>query len=299
MTKMKCFLCRINYCKEESHIISKFAYKWLKDTSVTNYIRMGGNVNVRVQDGIKIKLLCEECEDLFNKWETTFANKIFYPLHKSNKFKVNYKDWLSKFAVSISWRVLIFHKMHSKFFKTFTDDSKQFIDRALELWGNFLLGKKNDIGKFDQHLFIISGISLGSNIDSMPININRYLLRSVDCTIAYSPEMSLVYTKMGMIIILGFIQGLKQTDWKNTKLRISNGIIESHDNEYYLPDYIINFILKRADQVCKVQKGISKKQKEAINQTIRKDMIRAEKSESIKALELDVKLFGNKVFDND
>jgi len=114
MTKTECYLCNTNYCKQNSHIIPKFIYKWLKDTSATGYIRKGENVNIRVQDGLKIKLLCNECEKSFNKFETIFANKIFYPFHNSKNVKVNYKDWLFKFSVSVSWRVLVFHKLNSK-----------------------------------------------------------------------------------------------------------------------------------------------------------------------------------------
>src|SRR3989338_10236365 len=104
--KMICKLCGINDELQNSHIIPSFIYRWLKETSGTGFLRFGQTPNKRVQDGLKDYLLCSSCEGLFQKWETEFANKIFYPIVKNREIRFYYESWLLKFAVSLSWRVL-------------------------------------------------------------------------------------------------------------------------------------------------------------------------------------------------
>ena len=56
-----CKLCHSQKTLRKSHIVPKFVSHYLKETSLTGYLRMSSNINKRVQDGIKIKLLCDEC----------------------------------------------------------------------------------------------------------------------------------------------------------------------------------------------------------------------------------------------
>jgi hypothetical protein len=102
----KCALCNKVTELEESHIIPKFVFKWLKETTPTA-IRNLGTPNKRVQDGFKEYLLCHECEDLFNKWETKFCEQVFLPIH-DKPAPIKYGPWALKFAVSVSWRVLTY-----------------------------------------------------------------------------------------------------------------------------------------------------------------------------------------------
>ena len=104
----KCQLCGKKRDLKESHMIPSFVYKWLKASSGTGHIRFGGTPNLRSQDGYKVYLLCGSCEDLFNTWETTFANLIFHPLNKGEASSFKYGPWMLKFAVSVSWRVLTY-----------------------------------------------------------------------------------------------------------------------------------------------------------------------------------------------
>jgi len=74
-----CRLCRATKELQESHILPGFVFRWKKETSATGYLRFGQQPNLRVQDGVKLHLLCRECERRFNNWETEFANRIFTP----------------------------------------------------------------------------------------------------------------------------------------------------------------------------------------------------------------------------
>jgi len=140
---------------------------------------------------------------------------------------------------------------------------------------------------------------MASKVDDLTENINRYLLRSVDCTLVFSDKELIVYTKMGSLFILGFIHILKPRDWKSSKLRIINGVFKSHGTSYSLPDYFGNFINQRAGQILELESGISKTQQEKIYESILKDMDRAEKSDTLAAIMLDTDLFGNSAFNEE
>src|SRR5450432_628305 len=93
---------------ELSHLVSKFAYRWLKQSSATGYLRYGPEMNRRAQDGLKDYFLCSDCEDRLSREESVFADKIFYPFVSDNSLSVNYEEYALKFAVGASWRVLAY-----------------------------------------------------------------------------------------------------------------------------------------------------------------------------------------------
>ncbi len=101
-----CQLCLKKKDLQKSHIIPKLIFTWLKKNSATGNMRSLKSPNLRIQDGIKIKLLCVDCEQLFSTYEKQFAENFFFPYHKDPSVVVNYSEYLSKFSTSLSWRVL-------------------------------------------------------------------------------------------------------------------------------------------------------------------------------------------------
>ena len=75
----KCKLCNENKGLCDSHILPKFFFNWLKNTSATKLLRIADNPNKPVQDGVKRKLFCLDCEERLNKLETYFSNTFFHP----------------------------------------------------------------------------------------------------------------------------------------------------------------------------------------------------------------------------
>ena len=71
-------------------------FKYLKKTSI-GALRSIHNPNKVVQDGEKHYLLCGDCEDLFNKYETIFANTFFHPYMSNNVKEFNYDSDLYYF----------------------------------------------------------------------------------------------------------------------------------------------------------------------------------------------------------
>ena len=199
-----CHLCEQKATLKLSHVIPRFVWKRFKHTSPTGLIRFGLNPNKLEQDGYKIYLLCECCEQRFNRYETTFAEEIFIPLHEEQDSKFRYGPWLEKFAVSISWRVLTFLKLKNAL-SSFPSNLIPAIDRALRTWKDFLLDRRENPGRFEQHMVPLGPIIKNNDMD-MPPNMNRYFLRSVDIDVAHSPIAVFVYTKMCRILLMGFIE---------------------------------------------------------------------------------------------
>ena len=108
MPIIPCRLCGETKELQESHILPGFVCRWMKETSATSYLRFGQQPNLRVQDGIKLHLLCADCEQRFNHWETQFANRIFHPMIQGNTPSASYGAWLLLFCASVSWRALVY-----------------------------------------------------------------------------------------------------------------------------------------------------------------------------------------------
>lgn len=98
----RCALCAESSDLQQSHIIPKFVFKWLRETSATHHFRFSQKPNLRVQDGLKPRMLCQKCEQLFSSWENEFSKNCFVPLNSGNNRKISYGPWMLKFATSVS-----------------------------------------------------------------------------------------------------------------------------------------------------------------------------------------------------
>ena len=293
--KRICKLCGINDELQNSHIIPSFIYRWLKETSGTGFLRFGQTPNKRVQDGLKDYLLCSSCEGLFQKWETEFANKIFYPIVKNREIRFYYESWLLKFAVSLSWRVLTILKEKNTL-SNFSQNLQTETDLALKKWSDFLLNKELNPGKYQQHMLPLDAIRKHS-FDSLPSNINRYFLRVVDIDAASNMKEGFVYIKLPRILLVGFIHIEKPRQWENTIIHIKNGTLGA--DRYVLPKYIANYLLKQANKTQSISKKITEKQQNKIAESYKKNLDRFSNSDIFQALQRDVELFGeNEVFDS-
>ena len=169
-----CALCGQESPLRSSHIVPRFVFEWLKETSGTGHIRFAENVNLRVQDGWKPKLLCATCEQMFGQWEKMFAERVFVPFNRGDADRFRYGTWMLRFAVSVSWRVLTAFK--------FMDGLKDFppaiisaADAALSQWKEFLLDVKPNPGRFEQHILPVDVLA-NSTIPGTPPNMSRYLV---------------------------------------------------------------------------------------------------------------------------
>ena len=75
---MKCKLCHNENALCNSHIVPEFLFKTLYSKEKHQFVQVDGTPKVRKwQKGFREKLLCRDCEDKLNKWETYAAQVLF------------------------------------------------------------------------------------------------------------------------------------------------------------------------------------------------------------------------------
>ena len=292
--RSQCRLCKQETELKESHIIPRFVYQWLKDSSVTGHLRFGETVNKRVQDGTKTYLLCRDCEKLFGVWENNFFQKIFLPLHE-DKAMNTYGPWLLKFSVSVSWRVLTYFKDFLDL-NHFSQDMLRCADNTLDVWRDYLLDKRPNTGNCEQHVLPFRGFIADKSDPELPSNFNRYISRSIDIDAACSKTQAYVYAKMCRILLIGFIEMNHRERWRNTKIHVKQGTLEKQ--HYKIPIEIRNFMYYKARKMQKISRTMSTRQWNTIGKDYRRNMNRFSNSEMFNAINHDYFLFGNDAFDD-
>jgi hypothetical protein len=230
-----CGLCKKKVPLCESHILPKFLGREMKRiTSSKTIVDPLKPSKSKAQDLVKVKLLCSDCEGLFSKWEDQFRRNFI----KNQIAPVEYEDWLLKFAVSVSWRVLTYLKYVeddgkfdnttkiSKFYETpLESEFHQDADDALETWRQFLLRERGNIGHFHQHFLIMSG-------KNFPHEHNN----AVGFTMFKDGELIVTNAFLFQFIILGLIKTSGKYTWKNTEIDSTKGwvgITQSIPKEYF------------------------------------------------------------------
>lgn len=283
-----CALCGHDAELRDSHIVPSFVFRWLKESSATGFLRFRPALNKRVQAGLRITLLCSTCEQRFSQWEKRFAEEIYAPLNHGKTARFSYGSWLSKFCVSISWRVLKFLRRDK--LAHFSPAMIEAADTALTAWRSFLLEESPHPGKNQQHMLLLDLVH-EHTFSEIPPNLNRYILRSVDIDAACTSKEAFVYSKMGRVVLIGFIRMANPQHWQGSLIHVNNGAIGSQ--KYTLPDYFGRYLFERAKRADGFYEKISSRQAERISRDYRKDMDRAVASETWRALDQDVRLVGS------
>lgn len=266
----KCRLCYRTAELQLSHVVPAFVIRWLKRTSMSP-LRSGAEPNVRKQDGPKAHLLCRECEQIFQKWETPFAEQIFAALHRPDDQlpdKLPYQDWALRFAVSVSWRALALFTEHERFPQIPISD-QQLLQKAFSTWSQFLRDERPNPGEFEHHLLSFSGVRRTSHEASS--FLNRYILRSVDLDLVECDGAYIVFTKLGRIFLFGLIpRRATASGWSNvTKLRLRKGEILLR-GAINVPQAVLEFINDRAEKGRAEIASMSPRQKQKVKDGVLK-----------------------------
>lgn len=290
---MICSLCQNERELCESHIIPQFAFDWLKRSSATGYLRRTGVINRRVQDGQKQKLLCGSCETRISRYESLFAREVFHPLHTNEELRLSrgpwfrYDAWFMKFAVSVSWRALIF-LLQRDTPRHFSEQQLKLASDALSKWRSFLLDLTDNPASFEQHV-ILMDVMADHTINDLPKNMNRYFLRTIDFDLARSERSAFVFVKMCRVMIFGFIQNDPKEIWEGTRLRVRKG--EVGGKNMRLPGSLLNYLKARAKHVGETEAKISDRQLDKIHADTVKAGDRAIESETLAVTLHDEEMF--------
>lgn len=214
----KCRLCDKPTNKLiDSHIIPSFVGKWLKETSVTGYLRQPHNANLRAQDIMKIKLLCKDCEVALSIDEKLFSQNIFIPyvtkeldewaVARGDIKYFEYDKWLTNFVIGLQWKALITHPDLSdiSYLDDCTKEAYSYkIKSTLKSWSKYLLGESSYAGSSNHYIIFLQNLIAGKGTlpDRISDKVNMYLIRSVDTTLALSQKSVYLYTKLGPIVII-------------------------------------------------------------------------------------------------
>ena len=229
-----CALCLKDKELAESHVIPSFIINWLKETSVTGFIRDPRHKNRRIQDGYKLPLLCYDCEGIISTYENSFNLKIFQVFIKQyldlsgriiKDGYLHYEEWLEKFIISIAWR-----SFKSNFYINYPEGfSKSMIDRIdslLERWRKYLLGESNYYGNITNYLLFLRNIHEGTG--DLPEDISpkiiHYLMRTIDGALIMEENSIIDMTKLGPIMLLTAIYPNKIIGYPNSIISKSGQI---------------------------------------------------------------------------
>jgi hypothetical protein len=196
-----------------SHLIPRFAVKWLKKTSATGYLRslLSGK---RQQETKRQYLLCSQCEQLLGRDEKRFSERIFIPYQAEPRpTSFAYEEWLQRFLVGLHWRALVTSD-------PVPEKVRPVFAAAVERWRQYLLGQVPDPGATEFHLQFVDVID--HSTFSAPKKINWYMARAFDATPIFTPSGydALFYVKLPRLILLAFIspRDPKEEDWNGTQV---------------------------------------------------------------------------------
>ena len=289
----QCALCAGSSDLQASHIIPGFVIDWFRETSATGHFRFSQSPNRRVQDGLKPRMLCWNCEQLFSSWEAKFAGQCFVPINDGRVSNVTYGPWMLKFVTSVSWRVLRMFAANGSL-SGFPKHVESQINDALHEWAQFLLGHRPDPGPHEQHMFVVDVVE-GTSITNAPPNISRYLARAIDLDVARNQDSAMSYAKMGKFVLFGFVAMKYPRRWKGTRLNVQQGRFGERDIE--LPSGVRDFIFERARLAAEKYSQVSERQQTKIRQSYERDLDRAARSETFRAMHHDVLMFGSGAFE--
>ena len=260
-----CALCKIDRPLKESHIIPKFVFDRIKPNSPTGYLRGGFlDVNRRMQDGDRVKMLCNDCEQRFSQTERNFADKVFKPYHESGITSFAYGPWLSYFINSVNWRTLRLDNIGFRSQKKWSHETLSVLNNAETILADFLLGKRPDIGDMENHILPMFEITHGSSQLEEPnfwFRVTAFGYTFFDLAV----DGYYVYANLSGVLIFTIIRKGKKDIWNNTLVQLNDGSIKQPPIRISSP--LMFHMINHLTQCSKVQ--ISQAQKDKIIESLK------------------------------
>lgn len=257
-----CAFCGTKAELRQSHVLPAFVFRWLRSRSGKGYIRHTESPNRRVQDGLKLPWLCEICEGHFGKYEAAFAAKVFHPCHDA-KYRIPYKEWMLKFCVSVSWRVLKYARGRN-IGAQYSDEQNRLMDEADARWRAFLNDQVPHPARFEQQLIIFDFVK-DTTIADLPNNFNRFMTGAVTLDIVGSERSLMTFAKMGRFMIFGIIQK-GPNRWEGTKIHVKDGILQP--GKFIIPAGLLELFRDKANYSRVSMTQISDRQRAKIDKNI-------------------------------
>jgi hypothetical protein len=179
-----------------------------------------------LQDAKKVRLLCNDCEELFSGYEKIFAEKVFIPYHDQGVRSFDYGPWLLKFAVSLVWRAIA--KENGSGWEAEPEMGAQ-VEEAAQVWADFLLGKRADTAPYEHHFVLWDPQTMGMSgeVEKVPDHVFWYILRHLDATTIWSDKTKVLYgySKLPQMLFFSGINPKKPANIKGTLIKKKVGTI--------------------------------------------------------------------------
>jgi hypothetical protein len=134
-----------------------------------------------------------------------------------------------------------------------------------------------------------------STVPNTPTGVNRYILRSVDTDVVTGDRTALVYTKLPRIAVVGFIEMPgSRNRWQGTRVTSGRGTIMPR--KFVIPQSFGAYMMDKARLGQTALASMSDRQKALVSADTLKNLDRTATSESIRAMNADVRLFGRAAF---
>jgi len=289
---MKCALCQQERRLVDSHMVPGFVFRWLRESSPTGHMRGSQKPNKRIQDGPTKKLLCEECETLFSQWEKQFAERIFLPIHQNATSPLPYEDWALKFAVSMSWRALIWPEEGR--LSHLSEMQRAAADKAAETWRQFLVEERENPGPYEQRVIPLDVLE-GHDTPGLSPFMNRYLLRVVVADVVTGARTTFTYSKLCRVLILGFVDVSDRRKWVGGKLNVKRGAVGGAIG-YEWPSGFFDYINESANAAGAALGSMSDRQTAKLTEVLMENIDSVAKSEVFRAMRKDVEFSGRRAF---
>ncbi len=275
----KCALCGDEAKLRDSHIIPRFVFKHLKKSGASPFLRGYENPNERIQD-YNEKLLCPDCEQHLNKFESPVAGYIYHPYQREDSTTFSHDDWLHRFHISLNWRLI--HSDLSEW-ESLPQHQREAVEDARDIWHDIIL---NDApvhkDPFTHHMVLLSDLELRTDPSELPDRWEFYRDRAIDATVVHGARTH-YYVKLPKIALITCIQPPHFAGFSNTEIEESGRI----RTPQRIPRDIENFLVQRGTLVLErtaseeSQEKILERMLENPEQTLESDSFRAH-AESMK-----------------
>lgn len=233
----ECALCGNESELRDSHIIPRFVFKHLKKSAASPFLRKYENPDERVQD-YNEKLLCPDCEQHLNKFESPVAGYIYHPYQRGDSTSFSYDDWLHRFIISVNWRLT--HSDLSEW-KNLPEHQREAVKDARDIWHDIILNDEPvNRDPFAHHMILFSDLELRTDPSDLPDRWEFYRDRAIDATVAHGAG-TYYYVKLPGIVFISCIQPPHVDGFNNTEIDES-GLIRTPQR---IPRHIENFLVQR------------------------------------------------------
>ena len=248
----KCKLCGSHGALQESHVIPRLVRKGMRGTGAVEdpkyYMAQGGEFSKLEQDLPKKYWLCRGCEELLSDSEKHFAEAVYQPLwnRRIQSGRIN-NDHVHRFLVSMAWRSWHWYdEDKNNPFSNFSNQDR--LKEAEEVWRTYLLGNRDNVGEFKQHMLVQSAPMAYPSGRTVDLN-GYYWSRGIGLDLVGTEETILmVHAKIPKIAMFGIVEPERSGYWRGTLVEPGLGDTWS-GQKAVVPDAAIQYMGEQREKM--------------------------------------------------